>query len=60
MRGVDGVELMLVCMYTADCGCVCASRGEDGWLGKAQNVGLSGVGETDVGGKRLGMMLTVV
>lgn len=27
LRGVDGVELMLVCMYTVRCGCWGASRG---------------------------------
>ena len=26
-RGVEGVELMLVSMYTVDCGCLCTSRG---------------------------------
>lgn len=55
-RGVEGVELMLVSMYTAGCGCVCcvcASRGCGWWGGRwSQQASLV------MGGKRRETMLT--
>jgi hypothetical protein len=54
-RGVEGDELMLVSMYTVDCGCICASRGVAGWVGWAVVSG-----ELGVGGKTLERTLTVV